>query len=478
MMKDNVVLQMMYGCPQLIVEELTDAYKETHWKQYPKGTQYVYSYLESRGGKFDHTVFFGLQYLLKRYLIGRVVTNESIDEAIEMCEEVFGFKYFNEDGWRYIANDLGGRLPLEIKAVPEGTPVQVKNVLMTIVNTDPKAYFLPNFFEGLLELVWYPITVATISREVKKEIDGWAIKTGQDVSIVHLNDFGFRGGSSVESDAVGGMAHLVNFNGSDTLVARKFAKIYYGATLVPLPPLLSVYAAEHSTVTSYGEEHELDAYRSIIANAPDEAIISIVIDSYDAMRAVDEYFGRDLKEIVLERRGKVVMRPDSGDPKWMSVEVLESLWKNFGGTINEKGYKVLDPHVGVIYGDYISLEMIKEIMYEVVHKHRFAPSNIIFGMGGALLQKVNRDTQSFAFKCSAINIDGVWKDVYKRPISDARKVSKRGRLALTCDEGIYTTVREGCILKDGDVLQTVFLNGDVVKEYTFDQVKHNAALRK
>ena len=248
-MSDNNVITAAI-LSDYIMEEMTDAYKETHWKQYPEGTRRVYSYLESRGGMFPETTFFGLQYYLKRYLAGNVVTNETIDEAIADSEEVFGFKFFNEDGWRKIANEHDGMLPLLIKAVPEGKSIPVKNVLMTVCNTEDEAYFLPNFFEGLLELVWYPTTVATLSREVKKEIEGWAVKTGEHVSIVHLNDFGFRGVSSPESAGIGGMAHLVNFSGSDTLVAKRFANKYYGAKEGKTPTLLSVYAAEHSTVTS------------------------------------------------------------------------------------------------------------------------------------------------------------------------------------------------------------------------------------
>jgi nicotinamide phosphoribosyltransferase len=458
-----------------ITEELTDAYKEGHWMQYPPNTREVYSYLESRGGVFPETTFFGLQYYLKKYIAGKVVTDNTIDEAIADCEEVFGFKFFNEKGWRHIA-DNGGKLPLEIKAVPEGMTVPVKNVLMTVQNTDPEAYFLPNFFEGLLELVWYPITVATLSRAVKKEIEGWAVKAGEHVSIVHLNDFGFRGASSVETAGIGDMAHLVNFAGSDTLVGKRFANKYYDAKNSTSPVLLSVYAAEHSTITSYGEENELLAYQTVLGNAPDNAIVSMVIDSYDWKRAIDLYIGTYMRDQILARKGKFVARPDSGDPKWVSVEVLESLWSHFGGVTNPNGYRVLNPHVGMIYGDYISLDMIKEIMYEVVEKHRFAPSNIIFGMGGALVQKVNRDTQSFAFKCSAIDIAGVWFDVYKRPVSDARKASKRGKLALTCEDGHFATVQQSCVPNFNGVLQTVFLNGQVTKGYTFDEVRARAAL--
>lgn len=457
----------------LMLEELTDAYKMTHWMQYPKGTTTIYSYLESRGGAFPELVFFGLQYYLKRYFEGRVITNESIDAAIKDAEEIFGYKYFNEDGFRYIANELDGRLPIEIRAVPEGTVVPTKNVLMTVRNTDPRCAFLTNYFEGLLEMVWYPSTVATLSREVKREIQGWATKAGERVSPVHLNDFGFRGASSVESAGIGGMAHLVNFLGSDTVPGKMFANRYYSANMSKTPTMLSVYATEHSVVTSYGEENECTAYKSIIDNAPDTAIVSLVVDAYDTMRAVEQFIGTDLKHHVLIRDGKVVIRPDSGDPKWVAVEVLEALWNAFGGSTNARGYRVLDPHVSVIYGDYISLDMIREIMYEVVQKHRFAPSNIVFGMGGALLQKVNRDTMSFAFKCSAVEIDGAWHDVYKRPVSDMRKASKRGKLALVRNgDGFFTVPQISDIAKASpDVLQTVFIDGRVIRETTFDAVR-------
>jgi nicotinamide phosphoribosyltransferase len=464
----------------IVIEMLTDAYKQCHWKQYPMGTTGNYAYLESRGGENPYTVFFGLQYIMERYLEGSVVTNEAIDEAIKECEEIFGFKYFNEDGWRYIANELGGKLPLEIKAVPEGTPIPVHNILMSVRNTDPKCHFLPGFFEGLLEQIWYSTTVATRSRAIKVDIEGFAQKAGEHVSIVHLNDFGFRGASSSETAGIGGMAHLVNFSGSDTLLAKRFANIYYDAEKCTSPVLLSVYAAEHSTVTSYGEANERQAYREILKRAPPEAIVSMVIDSYDAMRAVDEYIGKEMKAEVLARPGKLVFRPDSGDPLWMSVTVLDSLWKNFGGIINPQGYKVLNPHVGMIYGDFISPKMIHDMLIEIVIKRRYAPSNIVFGMGGELLQKVNRDTQSFAYKCSAIEINGTWQDVYKRPVSDSRKVSKRGIMALIKEGDTYKTIPA----KDLDpmtgnvdnVLKTVFLNGDIVKRYTFEEVRKNAAI--
>ena len=459
------------------ITEMCDAYKETHWMQDPDKTTRKFYYLEARNSEnthYDKVVFFGLQYMIKKYLTGKVVTNEMLDESIKECEEVFGFKYFNEDGWRYIADKLGGKLPLEIRAIPEGTPVPIKNVLMTVTNTDPKCAFLPGFMESYLEQVWYPTTVCTKSWYVKKDLKGYASKAGETVSIVHLNDFGMRGSTTLESAAVGGVAHLVNFMGSDTMPAKRIAKKYYAATE---PILLSVYAAEHSTVTVYGESDEINAYREILRRAPSEAIVSMVIDSYDAIRAVDKYIGVEMKDQILSRTGKVVMRPDSGDPKWMVIQILNSLWDNFGGTINANGYKVLDPHVGVIYGDFISPKMIHDMMNEIVIKNRFAPSNVVFGMGGELLQKCNRDTFSFAYKCSAIEIDGKWIDVYKRPVSDARKESKRGILALIKEGETYRTVQEKELSnKNNNLLKVIYRNGDLIKDFTFDEVKANAVI--
>jgi nicotinamide phosphoribosyltransferase len=483
-MSDNVITEALLA--DYILEELTDAYKIGHWKQYPKNTRQVYSYLESRGGLFPATTFVGLQYYMKKYLAGKVITNESIDEAIADTDEVFGYRMFNEEGFRYIADELGGKLPIEIKAVPEGMTVPVQNVLLTITNTDPKAYWLPNYLEGLIEMIWYPITVGTMSREIKKNIAYFAKIAGEEPSVVHLNNFGFRGSTSPEAAMIGDMAHLMNFWGSDTLPGKRGVNKYYHGKQDKTPTLLSVYAAEHSTVTSYGEENELFAYRELLRRVPADQIASIVIDSYDAMRAVDEYFGKDpeLKYLVrVERTGKTVLRPDSGDPVEMSVKVLKSLWNNYGGTLNANGYKVLDPHVGVIYGDYISKDMINQILGQVVGVHQFAPSNILFGMGGALIQKVNRDTQSFAFKCSAVDIDGKWHEVYKHPVTDAKKKSKRGRMALVdMGNGHLETLPIGVTdpakwnTPAVDILQTVFLNGDIMKDYTFDEVRENAAI--
>ena len=460
-MKNNIILA-------------TDAYKETHWRQYPENTRTVYSYLESRGGKYKDTVFFGLQVYLKKYLEGIVLAKEMIDEAQAFCAEVFGTDYFNRAGWDHILSQHGGRLPLRIKAVPEGTAVPIRNVLMTVENTDPKVPWLTNFMESLLlQACWYGTTVCTNSNHIKRLIQQYADQTGGSVGAFHLNDFGFRGVSSMESSGLGGAAHLVNFMGTDTLEAIRYAKEYYKAG----PCGFSVMATEHSTTTIYGRKGEVLAYDNFLNICP-KGIVSIVADSYDIYHAVKEIFGRTLREKVLARDGRVVIRPDSGHPPKMSVQCLEMLWEAFGGTSNEKGFKVLNPKVGVIYGDWMSYEMVDEVLMATTEAgYATCPENLVFGMGGALLQQVNRDTQKFAFKCCAADVGGEWRDVFKQPVTDSGKNSKKGRMKLVKVVGAhgfaYATAPEDHPMPD--VMETVFEDGVIKKEYTFDEVKANAA---
>jgi nicotinamide phosphoribosyltransferase len=456
--------------------KLSDAYKYTHWVQYPKDTKTIYSYFESRGGEFDNTVFFGLQYLLIQYLEGQFFTQEDLDEAEPFINSIFGQNFFNRKGWQHILDKHNGHLPVRIKAAPEGLPIEKRNVLITMENTDPEVPWLTNWLETMLVQCWYPITVATLSREIKKIIYKAAEETGSDVNNPFwLNDFGFRGVSSIESAGWGDMAHLVNFAGTDTVIGIDFAKHFYDATgLIGA----SVMATEHSTTTSWGREFEGDFYRNLLDNTPDDAIVSVVIDSFDALAAVS-FFGTELKEKVLSRTAPVVFRPDSGVPWEMIVDVLQTAWAHFGGTTNDKGYAVLNPSVRVIYGDGINYESIGRILDSVI-KAGYAIENICFGMGGALLQQLNRDTHKFAFKCSAIDRNGVWHDVYKDPITDTGKRSKRGRLGLVRSGDEFKTVAEREAYPDPfislDVLELVFENGKVVKKYTFDEVRANAVV--
>ncbi len=451
---------------------LTDSYKISHYKQYPPMTSTIYSYFESRGGRFENVVFFGLQYYLKEYLSGQVVTQEGINDAALLYEKHFdNTDLFNRAGWEYILQHHGGRLPVRIKAVPEGSAIPVHNVMMTIENTDPECYWLTNSLETLLVQAWYGCTVATLSREIKRVITQYLEETGDPALInFKLHDFGFRGVSSVESAGLGGAAHLVNFMGTDTIAALTFIQSYYNTQNCYG---YSIPAAEHSTITSWGRENEARAYANMLTQYP-EGLVACVSDSYDIYAACDRIWGQELHDAVLARKGTLVVRPDSGKPSEVVLKVMEILGERFGTSTNEKGFKVLHPNVRVIQGDGVDYDSIGEIL-SVLKEHGWSADNIAFGMGGALLQKLDRDTQKFAFKCSAAVVDGEERDVFKQPITDSGKNSKRGRLKLVrTPEGGFVTLSEDTV--GLDILQTVFENGVVKQEYTFDDVKRHALL--
>ncbi|MET3875350.1 nicotinate phosphoribosyltransferase [Chitinophaga sp. OAE865] len=463
---------------------LADAYKYSHHKLYVPGTQFIYSYLESRGGKFDETVFYGLQYFLKEYLSGVVFTKEKLDEAETILTEVFGRKdVFDRSRFEYIIDKYGGKLPVRIKAVAEGTVVPVRNVLMTIENTDPECFWLTNFLETLLMQVWYPCTVASVSREIKKVVRKYYDETASAEAFAGidfvLNDFGFRGASSVESAGIGGSAHLVSFTGSDTIPGSVFAKKYYNA---PAAPGLSIPATEHSVVTLLGEEGELEIFKHILDSYP-TGTIACVSDSYNIFRACEEYWGTALKEQILKREGTLVIRPDSGDPVQTLLRIFTILMDKFGYTVNEKGYRVLPPQVRVIQGDGISYSSIPGI-FEALKQAGISAENLVLGMGGALLQRVNRDTQEFALKCAYAIVNGKSINVQKMPVElDASghlrtsfKKSKAGKLRLIKDNNTFKTVTEREAPASADLLHTVFENGEVTLSYTFEEVRKTAAL--
>eukprot|EP00755_Sulcionema_specki_P014340 Sspe_Gene.56400::Locus_31028_Transcript_1_1_Confidence_1.000_Length_2012::g.56400::m.56400/K03462/NAMPT; nicotinamide phosphoribosyltransferase len=426
---------------------LTDSYKVTHFKQYPPKTTVVYSYFESRGGKYTETVFFGLQYFLKKHLAGVVVTPPKIDEAERiLTAHLPPGSGFNRLGWEHIWNKHGGRLPLRIKAVPEGTVLPTRNVLITVENTDPECYWLTNYVETLLVQVWYPMTVATHSRACKKLILDNLKATGDPAGIpFKLHDFGFRGVSSVETAGIGGCAHLVNFLGTDTVAALTVARDYYGAKVDATTgtcPGFSIPASEHSTMTAWGRDREVDAMENMLTQYP-EGLVACVSDSYDIFKACSDLWGGKLKSKVLNRNGTLVIRPDSGDVCEVAVKIFELLEEAFGAKTNELGYKVLDEHVRVIWGDGIDYESLGTIVEHLKEKG-WSGDNIAFGSGGGLLQKLHRDTQKCAFKCSYACVDGKEIDVFKDPITDPGKVSKKGRLTLhRNDKGEWETKTGG-----------------------------------
>lgn len=460
----------------------TDSYKLAHWQQYQEDTEVVYSYFEARdGAEFDETVFFGLQYLLKEYLAGMVVTKKNIDEAEAMVEAHLGNKdLFNREMWEHILYCHDGKLPIRIMAVPEGTVVPVSNVMMTVENTCPHCSPLTNHLETLLCHVWHGCTVATLSREVKKMIKEFTDKTADSDGALDfmLHDFGFRGVSSVEAAAIGGLAHLVNFKGTDTVAALQAAQEYYG---IQGACAYSVPATEHSVMTSLGPDGEEKIIGQLLEKYP-TGILSVVSDSYDIFRTAAEIIGRTYREKILERNGVFVVRPDSGDPERVMLKLLSILAEAFGYSENSKGYKVLNPKIKVLWGDGLDIGKIFDILVSITNAGWSVENVATFGMGGGLLQKINRDTQRFAFKCSAQRRDGVWYDIFKDP-KDQTKKSKRGRLALVRDIDGYRTVsiQQLSHLNVGNAavdnkLVTVFEDGEIKQEWNFEGIRLRAQL--
>lgn len=450
----------------------TDSYKMTHWNQYPEATTGVYSYLEARpGAEFPATVFFGLQPLLEQ--LERGFTYADVFEAYSIAAAHFGSNNaFNERGWEALLVKHAGQLPLRIKAVPEGTVVPTGNVLMTVENTDPEFPWLTNYFESLLLHVWYPTTVASLSYSVKQMMKEQLAITSDNPEAVNfmLHDFGYRGVSSHESAAIGGAAHLVNFLGTDTLPAMQLAMHSYDADLESLA--FSVPATEHSVMTSLGRAGEMRIVSDLITAHP-TGILSVVADSYDIYNFMFE-IGTTFYDRIMGRDGKFVVRPDSvtethPTPEALCASLIKQLWIQFGGTVNSKGFKVLDQHIGLLWGDGIGPDGIKKIL-DTIRDAGFSAENMVFGMGGGLLQKVNRDTQRFAFKCAAQKRNRVWVPVSKGTYG---KASKAGRLKLVsrAPHG-FTTVTED---KPGDdVLRTVFEDGQITARDTFDEIRARA----
>ncbi|MBL0742010.1 nicotinate phosphoribosyltransferase [Chryseolinea lacunae] len=464
---------------------LADAYKYSHYKLYTPGTTKIYSYLESRGGLFPQTVFYGLQYYLKEYLEGQAFTKEDLDEAEATLNGVFGRSdVFSRENFEYILRKYDGRLPVKIKAVAEGTALPVHNVLMTIENTDPKCFWLTNFLETLLMQVWYPNTVATLSHEIRKIVERYFEQTADNASKAAidfvLNDFGFRGVSSVESAGLGGSAHLLNFKGSDTVYASYFAQKHYAAKEVYGK---SIPATEHSIMTLGGAAKEKEAFGHVLDAYP-QGLIACVSDSYNIFRAVEEYWGEAFREKILQRNGTLVIRPDSGDPVMTLLKVFEILFEKFGSTVNTKGFKVLPPQLRVIQGDGIDQESIPAI-YEALKGKGISAENLVLGMGGALLQKVNRDTQKFALKCSYAEVNGQGVDVSKKPVEmnengeliASFKTSKAGRLKLVRDGQQFKTISEHDRPDLPDLLQTVFENGEVKQQHTFESIRERVRIQ-
>jgi nicotinamide phosphoribosyltransferase len=470
---------------------LTDSYKVSHKNGYVKGLKRIQSYLESRGGKYGKTLFFGLQYFLKRYLQGKVITKAKIDEAEAFWNAHFGrTDVFPRQAWIDLWAKHDGYLPVRICAVPEGTIIPYQNVLLTIENTDDEFPWLVNYLETLIMKVWYPITIASQSYHIRQDILGALNKSGSPEAIsFKCHDFGYRGVSSEETAAIGAAAHMISFMGTDTVAGITLLNQYYGADEMCG---FSIPATEHSIMCSFGRENEVAACDNWLNQYP-TGLIACVSDTYDIFNACRNIWGGTLKDKVLKRDGTLVIRPDSGDFFKVVPEILQILWEQFGGNQNTKGFKVLDPHVRVIQGDGMNPDTIKQLFDHIVELG-WSADNLVVGSGGGLLQKVDRDTQKFAIKACAALVGDKWIDIWKDPVTDKGKRSKTGRLELVKINGshshVYDTVSESEAARltrlgqEGRapyqnverVLVPVFENGTILKEYTLTDIKKNAGI--
>lgn len=449
-----------------------DLYKDTHWLQLPEGAHSIAAYIESRGSEYPeigYTRVFGIQGFLLDYFEGSVVTQADIEEAAEVIGEAFNtHKYFNRKGWETIVNKYGGKLPIKIFAVKEGSKVPQKNVVVYVEGSDdPDVAWLAPWVETcLLRAAWYGTSVCTISSYINDIQLKWNDVCGAPYNPFFLNDFGARGVSSHESAEIGGSAHLVNFLGTDTKEAIRWAKSRYGDA-----DGYSVFASEHGSTTIWGRSGERNAYENFLTKCDPDKICSIVIDSYDPAYAVKVLLGTGkCKKLILARNAPTVFRPDSGDPIQMSLMVLNALADNFGYTVNEKGYKVLNSKVKMLYGDGLDIEMIEMLCRNLIYSN-WSIENICFGMGGKLLQGVTRDTFKFACKTCFAIVNGEEVEIYKDPVTDTMKASKRGQLKLIKVDGKYLTCKINEYPDIPSLLELVFDNGVVTRIQKMSEIR-------
>jgi nicotinamide phosphoribosyltransferase len=450
---------------------MSDSYKYSHWDLIPSYLNEGYSYIESRGGMYPETVFFGLQYYLKEYL-SKPITKENIDEARDFME-LHGEPFYYS-AWKYIVDKHGGYLPIKIKAVPEGIRVPCHNILMSIQSTDPNLNldtlmgWTSSWVEPLTVKVWAPITVATRAWTVKQVIKRHHEKTCDNLDGVSwgLQDFSLRGVSSTETASLLGAAHLTSFMGSDNVPGVWTANKYYNCKMSGF----SIPALEHFATTSWGKENEVDCYRNAIKKyCKPGKMVAIVLDTYDYYYALEHLIGGVLKDDIIKSGGKVICRPDSGIPSEVDLKSLQILESKFSFKTNSKGFKELNS-VGVIQGDAVEDNTVEEV-YTVNEKHGFAANNMVFGSGGWLAQKLDRDTNKFAQKASQVSINGVKRDINKSPVTAPWKSSKKGRLDLVFRNNKLQTV-SGENNSDS-IMSDVFENGKILKEYTLDEVRAN-----
>ncbi|THD32948.1 nicotinate phosphoribosyltransferase [uncultured Flavobacterium sp.] len=473
---------------------LTDGYKVDHRRQYPEGTTLVYSNWTPRKSRIenvDEVVFFGLQYFIKKYIIEDFENSffrQPKEEVVKKyARRINNYLGENQVGTKHIEDlhDLG-YIPMVFKALPEGASVPVRVPMFTMYNTKPEFFWLTNYFETLLSaVIWLPCNSATIARQYRKVLDRFAKETSSVPEFVNwqAHDFSMRGMGGVEAAVTSAAGHLLSFTGTDTIPAIDFFEEYYNANSDKELIGGSVAATEHSVMCMGTTEGEFETFERLITKVYPKGIVSIVSDTWDLWKVLTDYLPR-LKNNIVSREGKVVVRPDSGDPihilcgnPYGKTEeerkgVIELLWDVFGGTINDKGYKELVPQIGSIYGDSITIERATKICEKLKEKG-FASTNVVLGIGSFTYQYNTRDTFGFAMKATYGEVNGEGRAIFKDPITDdGTKKSAKGLMKIELENGTYKLIDQVSWdeEKKGE-LKEVFRDGKLLIDYSLAGIR-------
>jgi nicotinamide phosphoribosyltransferase len=473
---------------------LTDGYKVDHRRQYPEETTLVYSNWTPRKSRIenvDEVVFFGLQYFIKKYIIEDFESSffrQPKEEVVKKyARRINNYLGENQVGTKHIEDlhDLG-YIPMVFKALPEGASVPVRVPMFTMYNTKPEFFWLTNYFETLLSaVIWLPCNSATIARQYRKVLDRFAKETSSVPEFVNwqAHDFSMRGMGGVEAAVTSAAGHLLSFTGTDTIPAIDFFEEYYNANSDKELIGGSVAATEHSVMCMGTTEGEFETFERLITKVYPKGIVSIVSDTWDLWKVLTDYLPR-LKNNIVSREGKVVVRPDSGDPihilcgnPYGKTEeerkgVIELLWDVFGGTINDKGYKELVPQIGAIYGDSITIERATKICEKLKEKG-FASTNVVLGIGSFTYQYNTRDTFGFAMKATYGEVNGEGRAIFKDPITDdGTKKSAKGLMKIELENGTYKLIDQVSWdeEKKGE-LKEVFRDGKLLIDYSLAGIR-------
>jgi len=477
---------------------LCDFYKVSHKNQYPKGTELVYSTWTARTSRLagvKHVVAFGFQAFIQDYLIdyfNRHFFGRPQDEVVREYKRVIQFTLGIADPDAAHIAELHelGYLPIRIKAVKEGSLVPIKVPMLTIENTKPEFFWLTNYLETLMSCqLWLPANSATIAFEYRQILQDYALRTNGDTTGVPFqgHDFSMRGMGSLEAAKSSGAGHLLSFTGTDTIPAILYLEDHYHANIETELVGTSIPATEHSVMCAHGRD-EMASYRYLIKEVYPSGFVSIVSDTWDLWSVLDVVI-RGLKEDIMSRDGRVVIRPDSGDPVLILCGdpdsehplarkgVIEILWDIFGGTITERGYKQLDSHIGAIYGDAITLDRCREICEKLAQKG-FASTNMVYGIGSFTYQYNTRDTFGFALKSTFTVVDGEERKIYKDPATDTNKMKKSqtGLVRVVEQDGTMNFIDNLSMeqynqFEGTDLLEDVFADGKLVRTHTLADIR-------